>query len=191
MVPLRPDAGVRWPTAAVGFAFLALSCLGCTTFQPIAGDPVPGERIRTQLAAEGQLRQAQVTGVARASLDGDLLSVEPEALVLQVPIPGIDPGLHRSTKVADTLRVLRADVTSVEMQRFSPARTSLLAGEIAVAGALGVVLAGNVSSLGDHHPGQYYPSGAMPVKGKAPPASAGAARERACDYMGFMRQKLL
>ena len=146
MVPLRPDAGVRWPTAAVGFAFLALSCLGCTTFQPIAGDPVPGERIRTQLAAEGQLRQAQVTGVARASLDGDLLSVEPEALVLQVPIPGIDPGLHRSTKVADTLRVLRADVTSVEMQRFSPARTSLLAGGIAVAGALGVVLAGNVGA---------------------------------------------
>lgn len=141
------------PKSAVGFLLLFVH--GCTTFQPVAGDPVLGQRIRTQLTAEGQLRHARVTGVARTSLDGDVLSLESEALLLQVPIPGIDPGLHRSAKVADTLRVLRADVTSIDVQRFSPTRTGLLAGGVAVAGALAVVLAGTVggSDGGDDGPG--------------------------------------
>lgn len=150
---VTPRCSLLRPKAAVGLLLLLVH--GCTTFQPVADDPALGQRIRTRLTAEGQLRHARVTGVARTSLDGDVLSVESEALLLVVPIPGIDPGLHRSTKVADTLRVLRADVTGIDAQRFSAARTSLLAGGIAVAGALAVVLAGSVGSSegGDDGPG--------------------------------------
>lgn len=130
--------------ATVGL--LLLPTQACTTLRPVAGDPSPGQRVRAQLAAEGQIRQAQFTGVARTSLDGDVLSVDSETLVLRVPILGIDPELHRNTKVADTLRVPRADVTSLDTQRFSPARTGLLAGGIAAAGALGVLLAKGIGS---------------------------------------------
>ena len=130
--------------AAIGL--LLLPTQACTTLRPIAGDPLPGQRVRAQLAAEGQIRQAQVTGVARTSLDGDVLSVDSETLVLLVPIAGIDPGLHRNAKVADTLRVLRTDVTSLDTQRFSPVRTSLLAGGIAAASVLGVLLAEGIGS---------------------------------------------
>ena len=56
------------------------------------------------------------------------------------------PALQRSPKVADTLRVLRADVTGLDVQRFSAARSGLLAGGVVAAGVLGVVLAGHIGS---------------------------------------------
>lgn len=118
----------------------------CTTFHPLAADPTPGEQIRARLTAEGQMRQASATGVARMSLEGSVIAVEPNALVLQVPIPGIVPELQRSLKVADTLRVPRADVTGMDVQRFSAARSGLLAGGVIAVAVLGIALAGHIGS---------------------------------------------
>ena len=123
-----------------------LAAPACTTFQPLGTDPGIGDQVRTRLTPEGQIRQASVTGVARMSLEGSVLAVEPEELVLVVPIPGIVPELQRSPKVADTLRVPRADVTGIDVQRFSAVRSGLLAGGIAAAGVLGIALAGHIGS---------------------------------------------
>ena len=139
-------------------AFGVLTCFltssACTTFRVVAGEPSVEERVRVRLTAEGQVRAAQATGAARESLEGQMLALDPDAFLLQVPIPGIDPALHRDAKTADTLRVLRTDVTAVETQHFSRARTGLLAGGI-VAGVVGVVLVGTSGSSGgtDDGPG--------------------------------------
>ena len=125
-------------------ALLATS--GCTTFQPVTGDPVVGSQVRAGLTPEGQIRQASATGVARLSLVGSVLSVDPDAIVLVVPIPGIVPELQRSPKVADTLRIPMADVTGVAEQQFSAARSALLTGGVVAGGILGVLLAGHIGS---------------------------------------------
>lgn len=131
-------------SAATIAALLAASA--CTTFQPVAGDPVIGSQIRTDLTPEGQIRQASATGVARLSLVGSVLSVDPDAIVLVVPIPGIVPELQRSPKVADTLRIPMADVTGVAEQQFSASRSALLTGGVVAGGILGVLLAGHIGS---------------------------------------------
>lgn len=139
-------------------AFGVLTCFltssACTTFRAVGRDPSVAERVRVRLTAEGQVRAAQATGAARESLEGQMLALEPDAFLLQVPIPGLDPALHRDAKTADTLRVLRTDVTAVESQHFSRARTGLLVGGI-VAGVVGVVLVGTSGSSGgtDDGPG--------------------------------------
>lgn len=127
-------------------AVVLLAAPACTTFQPLGTDPGIGDQVRTRLTPEGQIRQASATGVARMSLEGSVLAVAPEELVLVVPIPGIVPELQRSPKVADTLRIPRADVTGVDVQRFSPVRSGLLAGGLVAAGVLGIALAGHVGS---------------------------------------------
>ncbi len=119
---------------------------GCTTFHAMAGDPALGEQVRAHLTAEGQVRQASATGLARASVEGSVLAVEPDVLLLVVPIPGIVPELQRSSKVADTLRISRTDVTGIDVQRFAPLRSGLLAGGIVAVGVLGVALAGHIGS---------------------------------------------
>ncbi len=119
---------------------------GCTTFQPVTGDPTIGSQIRTRLTPEGQMRQVSATGVARTSLEGSVLTVDPDAIVLVVPIPGIVPELQRSPKVADTLRVPMADVTGIDVQRFSAARSALLAGGVVAGGVLGILFAGHIGS---------------------------------------------
>ncbi len=138
----------RWLRALVALVTIAplLAVPGCSTFHPMTGDPAMGEQVRARLTAEGQVRQAAVTGVARMSLEGNVLAVEPELLVLRVAIPGIVPELQRSAKVADTLRIPRADVVAIDVQRFSPVRSGLLAGGIVAAGVLGIALAGHVGS---------------------------------------------
>lgn len=131
-------------SAATIAALLATSA--CTTFQPVTGDPVIGSQIRTRLTPEGQMRQVTATGVPRTSLEGSVLSVDPDEIVLVVPIPGIVPELQRSPKVADTLRVPLADVTGIDVQRFSAARSALLAGGVVASGVLGVLFAGHIGS---------------------------------------------
>ena len=49
-MPSTPRRNVSRRFAAVGL--LLLTVPACTTFQPVAGDPVPGQRIRTGAAAE-------------------------------------------------------------------------------------------------------------------------------------------
>lgn len=139
------DSALRALVSGATVAVL-LAAPACTTFQPLGADPGIGDQVRTRLTPEGQIRQASVTGVARMSIEGSVLAVEPEELVLVVPIPGIVPALQRSPKVADTLRVPRADVTGIDVQRFSAVRSGLLAGGIAAAGVLGIALAGHVGS---------------------------------------------
>ncbi len=144
-MPGRSTCGFRGLVAAVTIAALT-AAPACSTFHPLTGDPALGEQVRTRLTVEGQVRQASATGVARLSLEGSVLSVEPDMLVLVVPIPGLVPELQRSPKVADTLRVARADVTGIDVQRFSPVRSGLLAGGIVAVGVLGVALAGHIGS---------------------------------------------
>lgn len=144
-MPGRSTCGFRGFVAAVAVVAL-LAASACSTFHPVTGDPALGERVRARLTVEGQVRQAAATGAARMSLEGSVLSVEPDMLVLVVPIPGIVPELQRSPKVADTLSIPRADVTGIDVQRFSPVRSGLLAGGIVAAGVLGVALAGHIGS---------------------------------------------
>ncbi len=118
----------------------------CSTFQPTTGKPPVGERVRARLTPEGQVRQASATGLARLSLEGRVLAVEPEVLVLEVPIPGIVPELQRSPKVADTLRIPRSDVTGIDAQRFSALRSALLGGGLVSAAVLSIALAGHIGS---------------------------------------------
>ena len=112
----------------------------------MADNPALGEQVRAHLTPEGQVRQASATGLARTSVEGSVLAVEPDVLVLVVPIPGIVPELQRSPKVADTLRISRTDVTGIDVQRFAPVRSGLLAGGIVAVGVLGVALAGHIGS---------------------------------------------
>lgn len=151
-----PEARRRRLLPLFVFAALASSTIpsACTTYRAVSGDPPVAQPVRVRLAPEGQVRAAQATGAARASLEGQVLALEPDAFVLEVPIPGIDPALHREAKTADTIRVLRADVTAAETQHFSRIRTGLLAGGIA-AGVVGVVFIGTSGSSGgvDDGPG--------------------------------------
>lgn len=118
----------------------------CTTFHAISGDPPLGEQVRAHLTPEGQVRQASATGMARTSVEGSVLGVEPDVLLLVVPIAGVVPELQRSPKIADTLRIARGDVTGIDVQQFSAARSGLLAGGVAAVGVLGVLLAGHIGS---------------------------------------------
>ena len=127
-------------------ALVFLTVQGCTAYRPVTGEPALGERIRAQLTAPGQIRQAMVTGVAFTAVEGDVIGLEPDALLLRVPIPGIAPELQRNPKVADTLRVLRADITGIDMQHFSPLRTGLLAGGIVAVGTVSILAAGHIGS---------------------------------------------
>ena len=127
-------------------ALVFLAAQACTAYRPVTGEPELGERIRAQLTPPGQIRQATVTGVARTALEGDVIGVEQDALLLRVPIPGVAPELQRNPKVADTLRVLRSDITGIDMQHFSPLRTGLLAGGIVVVGTVSILAAGHIGS---------------------------------------------
>ena len=133
-------------SVASAAAAILVAAPGCTTFHSLSGDPALGEQVRAHLTPEGQVRQASATGMARTSVDGSVLAVEPEVLVLVVPIAGVVPELQRSPKVADTLRILRGDVTGLHVQRFSPARSGLLAGGVVAGGVLGVLMAGHIGS---------------------------------------------
>ncbi len=132
------------PPARLLVAIGLLAAQACTAYRPVAREPAVGERIRAQLTATGQVRQATATGIARTALEGDVVALEPDAVLLRVPIPGVVPELQRNPKVADTLRVLRADITGMDMQHFSPVRTGLLTGGILVGGTLSILLAGHI-----------------------------------------------
>ena len=123
-----------------------MAAQACTAYRPVTTEPALGDRIRAQLTAPGQVRQATVTGIARMALEGDVIGYETDALLLRVPIPGVAPELQRNPKVADTLRVLRADITGIDMQHFSPVRTGLLAGGVVAVGTLSILLAGHIGS---------------------------------------------
>ena len=138
---------VRFRALVAGATAATLAATqGCTTFHAMAGDPALGAHVRTHLTPEGQVRQAAATGLARTSVEGSVLAVEPDVLVLVVPIPGLVPELQRSLKVADTLRIARTDVTGVDVQRFAPVRSGLLAGGLVAVGVLGLALAGHIGS---------------------------------------------
>ena len=132
--------------AVAGVAGVAASAGGCTTYHAVAGAPRVGEQVRAQLTAVGQVRHASSTGVARTALDGSVLAVDEGEIVLVVPIPGLVPAYQRSPKVADTLHVARGEVTAFEVQRFSAARSALLAGGVVATGVLGVAFAGHAGS---------------------------------------------
>lgn len=134
------------PLVSVATIGALLLVPACTTFHPVVNDPIPGEQVRARLTAEGQVRAASATGMARETLLGSVLAIEPDALVLQVPIPGLVPELQRSPKVADTLRVSRADLTGIDVQKFSAVRSGLLAGGVVAVAVLGVALAGHIGS---------------------------------------------
>lgn len=143
-VKSRPTRFRPLVSAAILGAFLVVPA--CTTFHPLASDPSPGEQVRARLTAEGQVRAASATGMARETLLGSVVAIEPDALVLEVPIPGLVPELQRSSKVADTLRVARTDLIALDVEKFSALRSGLLAGGVVAVGVLGVALAGHIGS---------------------------------------------
>lgn len=115
----------------------------CYSYVPV--DPAaisPGMQVRARLSAPGALRVSEATGEVRRRLEGEVVALQADTLVVAIPVrssggsyvaqAGLPPPL-------DTLQVARVDVAVLEEKRFSAGKTALAAGAAGAASAFVVI----------------------------------------------------
>lgn len=113
-------------------ALLAVGAVGCYNHRVVPVDDVrPGSEVRVRVSvseAERLEREAQVVDrVFRA----EVLEAEPDALLLQLPVPG--SGVNGSEPIYNRVRVPSGEMLEVEVRELSKPKTFALIGVGAVA----------------------------------------------------------
>lgn len=121
-------------------AFLLAACYSYVPVDPAAIGP--GMQVRARLSAPGALRLSEATGEVRRGLEGEVVALQADTLVVAIPVrspggsyvaqAGLPPRL-------DTLQVARVDVAALEEKRFSAGKTALAAGAAGAASAFVVI----------------------------------------------------
>lgn len=140
--PVRPT----FATAAVSAA--AVLTVGCYTYTPVdSGRLDPGQPVHVTLTEEGGFRVASAIGPYGTSLDGKVTERDDSSLVMSVTQVTRRTGVEESWR-GESVRVPRAAVASVTVQKLSRTKSILMASGVVVA-ALGLAAAlGGASSLG-------------------------------------------
>lgn len=121
----------------------ALSLAACYSYVPLDPQAMsPGMHVRARLSAPGALRLSEANGEVRQRLEGQLVSLQADTLVIVVPERS--PGGSYVAQAAlpprlDTLQVARAEVAVLEEKRFSAGKTALVVGAAGAASAFVVI----------------------------------------------------
>jgi hypothetical protein len=136
------------PVAAV---LLSLSFLnGCFAYQTMNGaSPRPGARVRVELREPQQVRLGELTANDVMAVIGEVVTEDSSQIVLSALSATTRSGFEHAAN-GETVRVARANVVAVGLNRVSVLRTAGLAGLVALGGAAFVsgVRAGRASNGG-------------------------------------------
>ena len=135
---------MNWKTFAVGVALQFSMLAGCYTYAPVA-TPAPGAHVRASLTVEGAVRQSEVLGRPERTLTGRIVSLDDQALALDV-ITASTRGQLREIVLRDTLVIAVDQVTAIEERRLSWARTGVVFAGFVVGGFL---LVNNLTAGGE------------------------------------------
>lgn len=128
----RRRAGLPRPAVLLVLVFVT----GCYTFQPVVGHRIdPGTRIRIHLSDEGSARISGQVGQPVSSLDGRVVSVRSDTLLVTVAWGGLYAGTPFEGR-RDTLAINHEEIFRMERSRFSAGRTTLLGLGLVGLGAL-------------------------------------------------------
>jgi hypothetical protein len=139
---------VRCASAVV----VSFAPLACQSYAPLVGEPAPGQSVRARLTPPGAVRQAEISGVARTSVDGKFVETRGDGLALEVPILGLVPELQRSPKVADTIVLQVGEIAEIETPRFSALRTAGFIASLGAVVALALAISGDAGGNQDTPP---------------------------------------
>ena len=131
----------RWKGLAL--IALALSSTGCFRYVPAQIETIPpGQAVRVLMTRQGAAELAEISEVAAAApiVDGTVVSVEGQELLLRVPVGRRQDGFV-SANLDQTIRVPTGEIVSFERREFDP-----LASVFVVGGAAGLV-AGLVAAI--------------------------------------------
>ena len=124
----------RWKGLAL--IALALSSTGCFRYVPAQIETIPpGQAVRVLMTRQGAAELAEISEVAAAApiVDGTVVSVEGEELLLRVPVGRRQDGFV-SANLDQTIRVPTGEIVSFQRREFDP-----LASVLVVGGAAGLV----------------------------------------------------
>lgn len=119
---------------------------GCYSYIPIErGTLVPGTLVRARLSVPGAIRLSESIGEIQRSVEGQVVHVRPDALLVAVRVrdPYGGHGFRGAAPKLDTLQVPEGDIAELEEKRFSTLKTG------AVLGAAGAISAFVVIRLFD------------------------------------------
>lgn len=124
---------------------------GCYSYREVPRERIaPGSTVRLRIAAEEAVRQQQVFGELRETLEGRLVEpTSPGALSLVLRLRPHGPAERGYSTVVN---VPEAAITRVEAKRFSPARTALFAGAGTAAAVAALAIHASATSDGPEPP---------------------------------------
>ena len=128
--------GVRALTVAALFA-----ASGCYSYQTVGIDEVrPGRDVRVRVTGEEGVRVSEVVGYTTRDVEGKVIDLDADALLLTVPAQTAIEGssLRRFHQRID---VPRSAVVEIEARRLNATKTFLATGGAALAGAVVVIAA--------------------------------------------------
>jgi hypothetical protein len=119
---------------------------GCYVYRPVDAPPPPGTPVRLDLTPAGAVAAGEVTGRGDRTIDGNLVSSDPDTLRLEILTDREVSDFRRGREFRAGLAFPSAQVEGVSVRSFSWAR-SLLVG--AAAGAAVWLAVDQVVSGGD------------------------------------------
>jgi hypothetical protein len=131
--PLRKEWArklVAWACAGA----LLVNTAGCYSHRQIdsASGLTSGQRVTLELTDQGRARLAEQLGGSVARVQGAVISQDGDQLSISVARVGYIGGTI-SNWSGETVRIQRADISSVQERQLAPVRTGLLAGGIIAA----------------------------------------------------------
>lgn len=118
--------------------FLSILLLaGCYSYAPARTEALSaGTEVRAHLTGAGSDRLLDVNGLDTRRLEGEVLDVGEDRIVLSVPVPA-DPGSPRYRGLEERVILPLADLAELEIREMDRTRTGLFAGgAVVVAGSI-------------------------------------------------------
>lgn len=136
--PGAPHGGAARLARAGAMSALALAgLLACYSYRPLVGElPAPGDEVRVRMSMETAAAVSARVGHPLRSVQGTVLSANPDSLRLDVGWGALFAGTPFFGR-RDTLSFSERDILELDRREFSRGRTALLgAGAIAVIAAV-------------------------------------------------------
>lgn len=116
------------------YAWLVIAALvsgGCYSYVPADAEIVPvGANIRAHLSREGALQVEELTGRFRRVLDGEVLGLDEQDLVLSARIEPVNASPLARQPMEQPIRVPWESIARVEIRQFDARRTGLFIGGV-------------------------------------------------------------